>query len=383
MSHSGFLHKIRQHLIFDGKHNSELASQPSSHLRTVASAGAILLVGASAALGSYYGFVVGSHQHVLLGVVFAGAALGGELLKPFAVSEAIDAFSRWSIVRGLACLLLAVVCVVYSFSAELSLAAGSRGDMAASRAAASETARTISSERQRAEAELSTLPLVRPAAQLQAELDGLLVRPGVNGCVAIDGRVTREVCPQVAELRSQKAVADRRDHLDGVISRTASGPAQVVQAADPLAAAIATYAKALGWEWSAEGLLPWLALIPVAFLELGSALAVVAVRSVGGPTSPAPAVAGVEVVQREAAEPVPLAPARRRDRKPAAGPERVLGAMADRIHRAGGTIEGSQRQLAKALGTSKTSVHRALHALVASGAVMMAASPAGTRLVLA
>lgn len=380
MSHSGLFNKCWQHLNFRRNTANDLPLPTSPHLRTVATAGAALLVGASAALGSYFGFIVGSHQHVLLGIVFAGAALGGELLKPFAVSEAIDSFGRWHIVRGLACVALALVCIVYSFTAELGLAAGSRSDLAAARAAQAEAARTVTAERQRAEAELATLPVARPAGQVQAELDGLLIRPGVNGCVVIDGKVTREVCPRVAELRSEKAVAERRDQLATVISRTASGPPQAVQQADPLAGAVATYAQAAGWSsWTAEAVLPWLALIPVLFLELGSALAVVVVRGIGGPTPQIPAVAAPEAVQTPSDEVVQPRPAR--PRKVTSGP--VLGDMAARLKRAGGTIEGSQRQLAKTLGTSKTTVHRALHMLVTSGAAVMTATPAGTRLVLA
>jgi hypothetical protein len=53
-----------------------------------------LLVGASAALGSYFGYLIGSQQHMLLGLVFAGAALGGEMLKPFAVSEVVNSFAQ-------------------------------------------------------------------------------------------------------------------------------------------------------------------------------------------------------------------------------------------------------------------------------------------------
>jgi hypothetical protein len=41
--------------------------------------GAFLLVGASSALGSYFGYITGSQQHVLLGAVFAGAAFGGDV----------------------------------------------------------------------------------------------------------------------------------------------------------------------------------------------------------------------------------------------------------------------------------------------------------------
>ena len=54
----------------------------------VVSIGAALLIVASAALGTYFGFQTGSHYHPLLGLIFAGAGLGGELLKPFAMHAA-------------------------------------------------------------------------------------------------------------------------------------------------------------------------------------------------------------------------------------------------------------------------------------------------------
>jgi hypothetical protein len=79
MQHSATLNTSCQHL------NSRLNSP--NHLTQYSSrillAGALLLVGASAALGSYFGYVIGSQQHMLLGLVFAGAALGGEVVKPY------------------------------------------------------------------------------------------------------------------------------------------------------------------------------------------------------------------------------------------------------------------------------------------------------------
>lgn len=50
--------------------------------RRIGVAGAFLLIGASAALGAYFGFTVGAHVHVALGVVFAAAALGGDPRLP-------------------------------------------------------------------------------------------------------------------------------------------------------------------------------------------------------------------------------------------------------------------------------------------------------------
>ena len=58
-----------------------------------------MLVDASAALGSYFGYVIGSQTHALLGLVFAAAALGGEIVKPYAVSEVVSALSRFNLVR--------------------------------------------------------------------------------------------------------------------------------------------------------------------------------------------------------------------------------------------------------------------------------------------
>lgn len=373
MGHSSTFANVWQRLNFTRNSNNDLAPHSSSQLRTVAATGAILLVSASAALGSYYGFVVGSHQHVLLGIVFAGAALGGELLKPFAVHEAITSFGRWHVLRGVACLLLATVCVIYSLAAELSLAAGSRGDLAASRQVQAQAVAARAGTLRRAQDELSTLPASRPAKLVKAEIDRLLLTPGAEGCVQINGRVTREICPKVASLKSELAIAERRVTLERTIAKSGNATVEhVVQSGDPLAGAVAVYAGALGWSWSPEAVLPWLALIPVLFLEIGSALAVVVVRSVGGPPPQIPVVDEVEVVQAQ--------PVKRRSKKPQ---ERALGAMADRLQRAGGIIEGSQRQLAKKLGTSKTTVHRAIHGLVAAGLATASVSQAGTRLVLA
>lgn len=373
MTYSRTISDRWQRLNFRRNSTNSLHPHTSTNLRTIAATGATLLVSASAALGAYYGFQVGSHQHLALGVVFAGAALGGELLKPFAVHEAIASLGRWHILRGVACLLLATVCVVYSLAAELSLAAGSRGDLAASREAQAQAIAARAGTLKRAQKELAALPVSRPAEQLQAKIDGLLLTPGADGCLEINGKVTREVCPQVAALKSEKAIAERRTELETTISESGTAPIDhVVQSGDPLAGAVAVYAGALGWSWSAEAVLPWLALIPVVFLEIGSALAVVVVRSIGGPPPQIPAIEAPEVVQAQ--------PVKRRARKPQ---ERALGAMADRLQRAGGTIEGSQRQLAKKLGTSKTSIHRAIHALVAAGLATVSVSQAGTRLVLA
>ena len=336
-------------------------------------AGALLLVGASAALGSYFGFIIGSQQHVLLGLVFAGAALGGELLKPYAVSEVVSSLAQWNIIRALACLALSAACVVYSFTAELSLAATTRGDFAATREAAVDAIRDARSDRARAETELASLQPARPAAELQAEIDGLLLDPKTKGCTKIDNATQDRVCPRVATLKAEKARAERRAELEATIGSSTRPVSEqpIVRDADPLAGAVATYAAALGWKLDTQKLLPWLALVPVLFLELGSALAVVVVRGVGPAVSPV--TAGTvgpdnETLDQPAPQPGPLVQKRskpkRKDRRPPPGagpsgpPQRGLAGTLKVLQ--GGAVQGSQQAIAAAIGTSKTTVQRAL-----------------------
>ena len=305
--------------------------------------------------------------------MFAGAALGGELLKPYAVSEVVSSLAQWNIIRALACLALSAACVVYSFTAELSLAATTRGDFAATREAAVDAIRDARADRARAETELASLQPARPAAELQAEIDGLLLTPGAKGCAKIDGRVQESICPKVATLRAEKARSDRRAQLEAAIANTERPSSQLpaIRDADPLAGAVAVYANAMGWKLDAGKLLPWLALIPVAFLELGSALAVVVVRGVGPAVSPVTAgVVGPDTGMLD--QPAPQAgpvvqkrsKPRRKGRRPPPGagpsgpPQRGLAGTLKVLQ--GGAVQGSQRAIAAAIGTSKTTVQRSL-----------------------
>ena len=406
MPHSSTINKRSQDL----NRRPSLDNHLAQHSSRILLAGALLLVGACAALGSYFGFVIGSQQHVLLGLVFAGAALGGEIVKPYAVSEVVHALSHFNIVRALACLALAAVCVVYSFTAELSLAATTRGDLAASREAAVDAIRDARSDRARAETELASLQPARPAAELQAEIDGLLLTPGAKGCTKIDGRVQETICPKVVTLRAEKARSERRAQLEAAIVNTERPSSQlpIVRDADPLAGALAVYAGAFDWKLDAGKLLPWLALIPVAFLELGSSLAVVVVRGAEPRAlqrtswdTQTPANTG-DVASQPVSQPsaaVSQQPsaalsrgtaakrpkAKRKDREPPSngtGGARGLAAMLEPL-RDGKVVELSQRKIARMAGMGKSSVNRILHELAAQGALMMQTTTAGTRLALA
>lgn len=60
-----------------------------------------------------------------------------------------------------------------------------------------------------------------------------------------------------------------------------------------------------------------------------------------------------------------------------------LRRLLDSVRANGGVINLSQRKLARQLGSSRTTLQRALNDLAAAGAVIMETTAAGTRLALA
>lgn len=391
----------------------------SSAARFLGLAGAILLISSSAALGAYYGFTVGAHQHLALGLIFGAAALGGEILKPFAVAGMVDALRSCEFLRALSCLALAFVCIVYSLAAELSLAAGSRGDMASARQVSADTIKNVRERRTRAATELGQIAPARAPSELAPLVAKLKATPGVYGCEGPpDGPLSRKVCGDALSMQAEAARAVRRAELEAVISEMdraiaerAGLPAPTVADADPLASALSAYLSALGRKVEPDTLAPWLALIPVLFLEFGSALSLIVVRQIGAAdrtgrgaaapvaaTSPArdhvPPVAPVAsggpsappaTVQPAPIEPdTPTKPRRTRDddrRGPKGG--RRLDNVVDLIKARGGKVQDSQRDIAKALGLSKSRANELLHELAASGFVRLATGRHGTMIELA
>lgn len=253
----------------------------------IARAGAILLIAASAALGTYFGYQTGDHYHWTLGLIFAGAALGGELIKPFAMQAAIDAIGRWSFLRALVCLAVALVCIAYSLASELALSASSRGDLAAERRAASSSAADARAGRERATAELATLKPARPVAELEP-----LVATARERCrivVTLGSRQT--VCSKDPQLLAELGRAKRRAELEATVAKAIDQPAKAEKEADPLAAAVAFYLAAAGVAAGAKTLSTWLYLVPVIFLEIGSAFGLVVAAAASAPVVARPRVA--------------------------------------------------------------------------------------------
>ncbi len=337
--------------------------------------GATLLIASSAALGAYYGFTIGAHYHVALGIVFAAAALGGEILKPLAVVGAADAVKARDVGRFIAAALLAATCIAYSLASELSLAAGTRGDTAAARSAEIDARQAAHDRRTRAVAELAALPVARPVDELKALAKRLRAAPGANGCnKEPDGPISRRICGQVADLEAEAARSTRRQKLEVVIAEadaTLATGANAVGAADPLAFVLSAYGRAIGFEAAPDTLAPWLALIPVLFLEIGSAFALMAVR-----TAPRPA--RDNTVADESTAPPPPG-----DVQPPADGHAAGATVIELLKAKGGELKGGQRGIAKALGLSKSRANELLHELARAGRICLETSAHGTSVRLA
>ena len=362
------------------------SSKLSTPTRLLAQISATGLVLASAGLGSIYAWTTGSQHGAGLAALMVLMAVTLEIAKPLSLAASFSAFRSWSVVRGALLALMAVVAISYSLTAELTLMAGARGDVVAQREAtlkvstdASDEAKHARDRYEAAQNELASLPAARPASELQKQITDLLLTPGANGCVQTDGRVTKTVCPLVADLKAEKGRAERRASLEAVLAQQLPVMAHTVpqvRVADPGATALHTYAAALGFTIPANVLTEWLALIPVLALEIGSAFAGLLVQA----TSPSVGRRRQEVaiaapVQEPLVHHGPLAntddPATR---------QKVKVAIMDQLEKRGGSLAKSERGLAALIGASRQTTRRAINGLVIAGLVASEASRSGTLL---
>ena len=376
--------------------------------RATVSVSIALLISTSAALGTYYGFTLGAHHHTILGIMFAAAALGGELLKPFAVIATFDAIRAFNLVRALACSLVAVICITYSLTAELALSAALRSDQTAYRSLKVDTVSRAKVDRERALAELGRIDAVRPVASLKTDLARLRTTPGADCDASPDsvqyGPVSRRVCPQVSTLEAELGLAHRKRELEQIIKQTSKALAAAVKngnaigEASPLAASLSSYAAATGHQWRVEQIAPWIALLVPLLLEIGSSLGLVVLRSLDrrATVPPAPSAAIQSVPAKSSSQlslsPVPAHVPRLAKAAEGTGddenkldPRRELrSALLRHIADAGGALKTDQRGLAKLLEVSKSELNRALHTLADDGRILLSTDRrTGTRIELA
>lgn len=388
------LSRLFQRLRFNAL-SRDTSSSFSTPARTIAQISAAGLVLASAGFGAVYAWTTGVQHGYALACLMVLMAVALELIKPLSLAAAFSAFRSWSIVRGAALTLLALVAIAYSLTAELSLMATTHGDVVATREASIKAVSGFDAEikrardsYERAKSELDTLPASKPSSEFQAEIDGLLLTPGADGCVAINGKVTRDVCPKVARLRTDKARADRRAELEQIVSKplpTSAPSQQTVSKSDPAASALSAYLAFFGVTVPAALLSEWLVLVGVLALEVGSAMAGVLAQSFAGPARAVLASANRKepVVQPPAKEPavqvVQARPIEVSEMQPTVR-EEVKNRIVKQLKANGGSKVASERGLAKLIGTSKPTARRALQSLVMAGVIAAEATRNGTML---
>jgi len=366
--------------------------------RIVTAASAAALVAASAGFGAFYAWTTGSHHGPILGGLSVLMALGLEGAKPFAIEGIFAALRSWLPIRALGLAALGGVAIAYSLSAELSLMAATRADTAAQRAQASDAAAAAKARYAVVQRELEALPVTRPVAALDAEIARLKTTRGLAPCgdpTAPDfGTVSRRVCAQIASLTAEAATTARRVELQAVLTATERDIAAAPPAtdADPAASALTAYLAALGVPSDAGALSKWLALVPVIALEVGSALAFVVAGGTPGRRECSqfgPAVRGSVIAADFGAEGTTSFQDANAAQRPspvtsnAASLPTIKTALVEYLRAHGGSLRTGQRGLAKALGTSTTELHRALHALAAAGVIALTTAPTGTELRLA
>lgn len=131
--------------------------------------------------------------------------------------------------------------VAFSLSAAIGFAASTRGHTVASNENQIESRKAWEAKIIRIEKSLDLLGTPRPANVIEAEIDGLLRTPGAEGCKAINGPVTRKICPEVDRLRRELAISKETARLEADLEadrQAFSAVPETVSVADPQSAAL-------------------------------------------------------------------------------------------------------------------------------------------------
>lgn len=338
--------------------------------RVIAFSAAGLLLTASAGFGAVYAWRVGQSHSVTVGCLSVAMALGLELCKPAAVAAAVSAFRTWRLGQGVALAILAATAVAYSLTAELQLMALGRADSVSERAGRSQEARNAADARDHARQQLQQIGAARTGAELAPLIAS--ARLLARDCARIETATQREACLKLPALESEAARASRIAELSAKLEAAEArlAAAGTSRHADPGAAALGHYLAALGVSVRTDRVGDWLVLIAVAAIEIGSALAIVLIGAAPSDRRPRGGL--------EHGEPVPCLPEDKQDAPSPPAPRHSPALEKLKAIAAGNRVEASQKEIGEALGVPKTTAHRVLRELAASGAVSVSTTNRGT-----
>ena len=369
--------------------------------------GALSLVGVSVAMNVQAGI---AKSETLSGqITWAVASGASDILKAVSPIFLAWAIARRDIIRAGAAILVLVVTAGYSLISAISYSHGSRADLASIRESTVSAHARATAQYGDAQSRLATLPATRPALELQAAITGALVDPKAGDCNTMDGPVSRRVCPQVAEFRTELARANERQRLYGDVqsAKAQLDALRLPGPADPAAEAVAKFLGKIGF----GGLEPgdaalWLSLLGVVLVEVGSSFGLLLVsgsapagkRERDGTTGPplilpssdsprTPIARAASIAEpagfSEASVPAIPAPsvAEPKIKRGRGRPrQRTAAIMIEKLtaYATQGQIRSTQAELARVLGVSKATAHRELKRLAASGALQLSACRSAT-----
>jgi hypothetical protein len=247
---------------------NRLAERPPTLILIVAYLAATAFALASAAANLRYGLTLGSS--VSEQILYCAVSLASDGFK---VTLPLVALRLWGGRRrlwGFAAATLWAGTVIFSTLAAIGFASGSRSEVLATRAAATDQRADLRSRIQRNEEARKRIGDARVPSVIQAEIDTLLHRPGADACPHIDGPVTKTICPKVDALKQELAVSQEAARLDAEISPWRAELVTLPVIGADTDSQSATVARVTGLE--ERQVRDWLAIFIAVLVEAGSAL---------------------------------------------------------------------------------------------------------------
>lgn len=242
---------------------------PSLPVILAYSASAVFVL-ASAGLNCSYGWQRGGDD-LLSSLVWAAVAIACSITLSLSFAAVIASFDRKRADLALLAASAMVVTGAYSISAALGSAAGGRANAASIEHAFSGARERANAAHASALAELGKLAPARPVEEIEA----LLARENRrSGC-----RNSMWACPQSRQAVALQAEAGRARRRLKLEARMASASqdlstAPVARQANSDAAALASFASAVGWSISVDAFNKLLTLLSVLLVECGGGLAI-------------------------------------------------------------------------------------------------------------
>lgn len=176
---------------------------------------ASVLLAVSAAMNWQFGYNLG--RTPFDGQIYGAASAAADCMKALVPFFFFAAWRNrmWS--QAAASALVWSVVTVYSLTSALGHAALNRADTTGARSAQSMNYQDVRADMRRAQDQLSWIPQHRPAATVQAEIEGLKANRAwgwSNGCTKLDGAAERKLCDKFHGLEAELGSAQQATGLE-------------------------------------------------------------------------------------------------------------------------------------------------------------------------